>query len=53
MNNSKVESIHVSLLPAVARRQEMNHARKASTLELLKRHNIMSFATIGAANSRS
>jgi hypothetical protein len=53
MKKGKVESIHVSLLPAVARRQEMNHARKASTLELLKRHNIMSFATIGAANSRS
>ncbi len=30
----------------------MNHARKASTLALLKRHNIMSFATIGVTSSR-
>jgi hypothetical protein len=52
MKKGKAESIHVPLLQAVARRQEMNHARKASTLEQLKRHNIMSFATIGAASSR-
>ena len=54
VDNEKLQSQIHSCITAVGsgKGREMNHARKAFTLELLKRHNIMSFATIWATGLR-